>query len=277
MLRLLDRSVAAAGERLVLLAPPQAPAQRFFRNVDVDRSLHESLLSEMQRLRGGVYVQDGAISPGQLVSGRHQTPEDERSWHLLIMDRQQRVSACVWYMAHPRGATLDSLRVRTCPLRASEGWGPLFKSAVDSELARARALGLGFAEIGGWAVAPAHRGRAEGLLLALAAFSLGRLSGGSLGLTTATVRHGSATILRGIGGSHLTCGDGAIPPYYDPRYDCEMELLRFDSRNPSPKFEPLIDELKTRLAYVPVIASTELETPVHHTPAVATEAALFAA
>ena len=161
MLRLLDRSVAAAGERLVLLAPPQASAHHFFRNVDVDSSLHESLLAEMQRLRGGVYLQDGAISSRELVAGRHRTPEDERSWHLLIMDREQRVNACVWYMAHPRGATLDSLRVRTCPLRASEGWGPRFKSAIDSELARARSLGLGFAEIGGWAVAPARRGRAE--------------------------------------------------------------------------------------------------------------------
>lgn len=277
MLRLLDRSVAAAGERLVLLAPPQASAHRFFRNVDVDQSLHESLLSEMQRLRGGVYVDDGAISPAQLVGGRHQTPEDERSWHLLIMDRQQRVSACVWYMAHPRGATLDSLRVRTCPLRASDGWGAQFRSAIDAELALARSLGLGFAEIGGWAVAPAHRGRTEGLLLALAAFSLGRVSGGSLGLTTATVRHGSSTILRGIGGSQLAYGASPIPPYYDPRYDCEMELLRFDSRRPNPKFEPLIDELKTRLAYVPVIAGTDLEAPVHHTPAAATEAALIAA
>jgi hypothetical protein len=92
----------------------------------------------------------------------------------------------------------------------------------------------------------------------LAAFSLGRIAGGALGLTTATVRHASSTILRRLGGSNLEVNGKPIPSYYDERYGCEMELLRFDSRRPSSRFAAVIDRLAERLAYVPVIAASEL-------------------
>ena len=220
--------------------------------------LRAALVRQMQRLRGGIYLQDGAISPQQLTGGRHQTPEDEKSWHLLMLDRDQAVTACIWYMEHEGGASVDSLRARNCPLAAHERWSERFFAAVDGEMARARRLRLRFAEVGGWAVAPNPRCRSEGLLLALAAYSLGRISGGALGLTTATVRHASSTILRRIGGKHLAAADGPVPSYFDPRYDCEMELLRFDSRRPATKFAALIDGLKDKLSIVPVVASQSL-------------------
>jgi hypothetical protein len=128
-------------------------------------------------------------------------------------------------------------------------------------MGRARRHGLQYAELGGWAVAREHRRTGEGLLLALAAYSLGKAFGGALGLTTATVRHASATILRRLGGASLEVDGRAVPAYYDPRYRCDMELLRFDSRQPNPKYGPIIDELKQRLATVPVIAHTDVAVP----------------
>jgi hypothetical protein len=44
-----------------------------------------------------------------------------------------------------------------------------------------------------------------------------------------------------------------IPTYFDPRFNCEMELLRFDSERPNPRFERWIEELKDYLSGVPVI------------------------
>jgi len=44
-----------------------------------------------------------------------------------------------------------------------------------------------------------------------------------------------------------------MPRYYDPRYDCQMEILRFDSARPNPRFEPWIEELKHHLSTIPVI------------------------
>src|SRR5207253_9806647 len=94
----------------------------------------------------------------------------------------------------------------------------------------------------------------EGLLLALAAYSMGRRFGGALGLTTATVRHSSSAILRRLGGSSLEVDGSTVPSYFDPKYDCDMEILRFDSRRPNPRYVRLIDQLGERLCHVPVIA-----------------------
>ena len=56
-----------------------------------------------------------------------------------------------------------------------------------AELARARHAGLKYAEVGGWAVARESRCTAEGLLLALAAYSLGRILGGALGIAACLI------------------------------------------------------------------------------------------
>ena len=61
MLSLLERNVAAIERRLVLVAPPAVPLHRFFRTVTIDRVERERLVRAMQRLRGSVYVDDGAV------------------------------------------------------------------------------------------------------------------------------------------------------------------------------------------------------------------------
>jgi hypothetical protein len=261
MLNLLERAVDAVDRRLVLLAPPNAPANPHFQNLAVDERYHRRLLADVQRLRGRMYVEDGAISASGLTSdGRHQTPEDERSWHLLMVNPRRGVSACAWYMEHEPGrTTLQGLRVRNCPLASSSDSGRHFHKAVETELARARRDRLRYAEVGGWAVSRQSRCTSEGLILALAAYSLGRIAGGALGLTTATVRHQSSTILRRLGGSSLRAHGQTVPSYFDGRYGCDMELLRFDSRRPNARYARLIDVLTAKLAVVPVIAATALQ------------------
>jgi hypothetical protein len=209
----------------------------------------------MQHLRGAIYFEDGAVDRRQLSDdGLHRTPEDGHSWHLLMRGAGGHVSSCVWYLQHDRPPTIEQLRVRRCPLRHDPSSAALFEAAVQSELDRAAKERLMYAEVGGWAVVKGSRCTAEGLVLALAAYSLGRAFGGALGLTTATMRHASATILRRIGGKHLQHDGRNIPAYYDPYYRCEMELLRFDSRAPSAKFADLIDRIQALLARVPVVA-----------------------
>lgn len=259
MLNLLERAVDAVDRRLVLLAPPDAPARPHFQNVAIDPGYHRRLLTEVQRLRGRMYLEDGAIAPSSLTAdGRHHTAEDERSWHLLMVHPRRGVSACVWYMEHPCDAELGALRARSCPLATDEAHGPLFRRAVSAELARAQRNRLTFAEVGGWAVGRESRCTSEGLILALAAYSLGRIAGGALGLTTATVRHGSSTILRRLGGSSLVADGASIPQYFDERYGCEMELLRFDSGKPNGRYGRMIESLTAKLAAVPVIAAAAL-------------------
>jgi len=256
MLKLLERSVRTVERRLLLLAPPDAEIPATFHNVAVDPARHARLVSQMQRLRGAVYLEDGAVRPDHLSSeGLHRTPEDERSWHLLVRNSDRQITSCVWYLEHDEAIDFEQLRVRTCPLNHQGPWRAKLHAALDSELARARGAGLKYAEVGGWTVARENRCTSEGLLLALAAYSLGRKLGGALGITTATVRHSSSTILRRLGGSHLQADGDAIPPYFDPKYQCVMELLRFDSRSPNQRYSPLIELLRDKLAHVSVVAT----------------------
>jgi hypothetical protein len=255
MLKLLERNIASIEQRLVIVSPP-SQADPTFGDVQVDAAAHRRLLREMQKLRGSIYLHDGAVSREQLSrDGLHMTPEDERSWHLLMLGPRGKVSACVWYMEHADDASFEQLRVRNSPLAKQQRWRGLLWKAVDAELTRARRHNLRYAEVGGWAVSKENRCTSEGLLLALAAYSLGRVTGGALGMTTATVRHSSSTILRRLGGSSLEADGVSVPDYYDPKYKCQMELLRFDSRRPNAKYSGLIDQLKDKLAQVCVLTA----------------------
>ena len=257
MLRLLERSIAALQGRLLVVAPRIVERDAPFTNVVADPAKRWAVLREVQRVRGAIYLHDGALQRHQLSSdGRHHTDEDERSWHLLFLNRHRRVSACVWYLDQGLAPVFDRLRVLGTPPMQNEASRDKLFDAVQSELCRARRDGLAYAEVGGWAVAPQSRCTSEGLLLALGAYSLGRLLGGSLGMTTATVRHASSSILRRLGGSPLESRGEAIPAYYDPKYRCMMELLRFDSRYPNAKYAGLVDRLCENLVDVPVISAS---------------------
>src|SRR5262249_8246392 len=131
MLRLLERNIEAIQDRLVLVAPSAASGPDGFFRVIVDTPRHKQLLVEMQRLRGSVYLEDGALKRGELSpDGLHQTPEDERSWHLLMLGRDRRVNACAWYLEHPSTASVEQLRVRNCPLAGSTSWRQTLHAAV---------------------------------------------------------------------------------------------------------------------------------------------------
>lgn len=255
MLRALDRNIAAASQRIVFVAPSVASVSDVFQNVDVDGDRYHQLVRDVQRMRGSIYLKDGALQPHQLTpDGLHQTPEDETSWHMLLVDKAQRVTACALYLEHENSVSFDQLRAKQCPLTGEEEWRPRLVKAIESELARARRDGLQYAELGGWAVSEETRGTAGPLALALAVYGFSRRAGGALGITTATFRHCSATILKRLGGARFEVDGVTLPPYFDPRYRCMMEMIRFDSRKPNPKYVNLIDQVRDTLANITVVA-----------------------
>jgi hypothetical protein len=256
MLKALERNLSSVGERIVLLAPSAASAAGFSHNVVVDGRRHRQFLWDLQRLRGRIYLKDGALQPHQLSpGGLHQTPEDERGWHMLSFNGHGHLNACALYLEHHNTVSFDDLRVRHSALASDAAWRPKLSIAIASELARARHEGLKYVELAGWAVAEESRGTSGPLALALAVYGFSRRrGGGALGLTTATFRHCSATILKRLGGSRFEVDGSELPPYFDPKYNCMMEMLRFDSRRPNPKYVWLIDMLREKLSNVLVIA-----------------------
>jgi hypothetical protein len=255
MLKLLERSIATLEERLVVVAPARAVVPSSFADVRVESSERRYFVREAQRLRGSVYLRDGAIQEHQLTpDGLHQTPEDDRSWHLLMTDGARKVTACIWLMELSEDASFQDLRVRNSPLAFDNEWRPKLWYAVESDLARARAEDVPYAEVGGWAVAEGSP-CTDGLLMALAAYSLARTLDGALAMTTATARHSSSAILRRLGGESLKAKGEEIPAYFDPHYGCTMEILRFDSKRPQKRFESLVHRLWSKLTEVPTVTA----------------------
>jgi hypothetical protein len=240
---LLERSIASIEQRLVVLAPTHHVT---FARVDI--AGRQRYMREMQTLRGAVYLRRGSVKPHQLSpDGSHRVPEDEDSWHLLLLDTEGAVSACAWYVEYAN-PVFNDLRVRHVPL------GPLFRHAVTAEIARTRRDRLRYAEVGGWAVAPHRQRTTDGLALALSAYALSRILGGSVGITTAEAER-AAPILERIGGSRLRfCGLG-LPAYFDPRYEATIQILRFDSRRPSPQYAMFVEHLERKLPSVQILCA----------------------
>ena len=254
-MRLIPGRASRLRRRLILLAPDRRQTSCFAQST-ADVSLHQRLLADAQRLRGRVYLADGAIQPSQLCSdGRHVQAADEKSWHLLTLDERGHVAACTRYLPHSNNVTLPELMVSSSPIAQSEPWGRSFRRAIEAELALARKRRCSFAEVGGWVTSETLRGTTEAVRMILSAYGLARSLGGTVGVSTVTTRHSSSSILRRIGLASLLSRGAELPPYFDPHYNCEMEILRFDSDRPNPRYQSWIDECQTYLATAPVICA----------------------
>ena len=250
-----QRRLTSPSRRLALLAPSNAFIPNVFHDVRGDFDGHRALFSQMQRFRGQVYLKDGAIKQNDLIDGRHVVEADDNSWHLLVHDENGTIAGCIRYQVHDIRSLFLRLSVFSSAIAACPQWGPALKQAVHSEVTMAKSLNLSFVEVGGWALAEHVRGTSEALRMGLAAYSLGQLMGGAVGMSTATRRHCSSSILRRMGGVSLEHAGTPIPAYYDPQYECEMEILRFHSWNPNPRYMLWVEEIRQSLQHIPVIGS----------------------
>ena len=218
----------------------------------------------MQRLRGRVYLKDGAIQPCELDDeGRFRMQGDEQSWHLLLTDGNREVIGCARYLVHPNTVAFHNLRVSHSALAKDPVWGSKVREAVESELAVARRRKFAYIEIGGLALTEEWRGTRAALEILVSSYALAQIWGGCLGSCTATVRHSSSSMLRRIGGESLVANGHELPSYEDPLYGCRMELLRFDCLKPAARFQPLIHQLRAKLA--DTVAIKARQTPEWHT------------
>lgn len=241
---------------VILLAPRNRNVGTPFRNVWSNDLLHYRLQAEMQRLRGSIYLRDGAIRPSDLsTDGCHRLAVDDQSWHLLLMDEKGCIGGCARYLVHPFSARFEDLGVATSALARSAEWAREFQMAVEAELRAARQMELPYVEMGGWAMSDRFRGTRQFLLSVLASYAFVRLIPGAFAICPATERNGSAAILRRMGGCLLEALNSAIPPYFDARYGCKMQMLRFDARTSLPRYEENVQELMASLIEAPVICA----------------------
>lgn len=242
--------------RLMLLPPSSGRIPSFLKQVRMKTDWYHGMLHDMQRLRGQIYLEDGAIAASSLTAdGRHHSDLDSSSWHLLVLDEQDRLCGCARFHEHPVSARSSMLNAaRSALARDPERKDALF-SALRAEVALARSANIPFVELGGWALGPEIRGTSEALRVSLATYAFWQMYGGAVSLTTATRRHCASSILRRIGGRSLVHDGIDLPAYYDPQYNCEMEILKFYSWSPNPRYSIWIEEMKAELREITVLAN----------------------
>ncbi|HEY7388817.1 MAG TPA: hypothetical protein VH640_09925 [Bryobacteraceae bacterium] len=256
---------SSSGGRALLLLAPLGKEPTSFVDVIGDREVYGSVLAEMQKFRGQVYVSEGNLESSDLTAdGRHLQLADHESWHLLTLDEHGAVAACGRVLIHRPGASFADFLISHCALAHSDGWGYLLQQAVEEQAQLARLQGMHFAEIGGWAVARHLRCTTEAVRLVLAGFALGQLLGGVAGISTANTGHHSSSILRRIGGTPLGVGEIAFPSFYEPLYRAELEILCMDSFRLNRPYDRYVQDCLTDLETATVIASVPAVRPFQH-------------
>src|SRR5580704_370825 len=124
------------GRGIVLLAPASYEAGPFHHRVD--RTSYDRLLANAQRLRGKIYVRDGAISPALLTDdGRHRQEADRESWHLLIVNEDSSVKGCVRYCVHSNNFVFSDLEVSRSSVFVSKSMEPTVRRAIQRDIDQA--------------------------------------------------------------------------------------------------------------------------------------------
>ncbi len=256
-MRLIPNTSSLHHRQFVFLAPSNCDDSAF-RNVAVNASRHDELLGDVQRLRGKAYFDLGALDRSQLSEdGRHMHPDDDRSWHLVTLDEEGRVEACLRYLAHPSDVSFSKLTISHSALAKSETWGPKLRATIEEELRRARNRGCSYVEMGGWAITESLRCTMEALRMIVTAYAFAQQWGGALGVTNANLRSCSASILRRIGGRRLMADGLELPSYFEPEYQSiPLEILAFDSLAPNPRYKKWMKECQSKIRDVPVICRT---------------------
>ena len=127
-------------------------------------------------------------------------------------------------------------------------------------LQQARHQSISYGEVGGWALAREYRNTRAALELVIGSYAWAKLFGDCVCSCTATVRNNSASILKRLGAEPIRVEDTLLPPYFDPQYDCVMELLTFDSRQLCEKYKPLLNQVLPRLQESTVTRAERNET-----------------
>lgn len=247
---------ASVRRRHVILAPSSARGSIAVRTAGQGPRGYEQMLREMQRLRGRIALSEGAIQVSQLTAdGRDASPIDHLAWHLLTLDEDGSVGGCVRMLVHPRNANFDGLMVSHSALASCPERGPALRLAVEAELADAGRAGAAVVEIGGWVLTETMRCSTEAVRLALGVWAWGRMIGGAVGIATATIRNHSACILSRIGGRPLRHRGESIPQYFEPKYGCDIQILRFDSNSYSLRYQDIVEGLCDELDISPLLTA----------------------
>ncbi len=256
-----DKICGSGGFQFKILAPSRREIPNTLEQSAVGSRLHSDLMFDLQLLRGEVYREYAGIAATLQPDGRHWHQLDDPSWHVILQNADGRILGCARY--RPNITSFEQLICSKAAVAVSPTTGPVFRATFAQEQAKARARGLHYGEASAWAMSADSRCSTAAVNIALMGFALGEMLGGGLGLTTASTRHQASSILRRLGGVPFA----DFEPYYEPMFDCSIELLQFDISLFKDRYKAKLEQMKAELRRTPVICPvTEAETLEYLTP-----------
>ena len=234
-----------------ILAPTAADVPQHFKHHRVDSSLHGTLVSGIQTVRGLALSECGPSGAHLLPDGRHFQPVDAESWHVLLQNSVGKILGCARY--RPLGGGAEQLGASHSALASSNRYGPILRSGIERLIASVRNRGKRYGEAGGWALRREIRGSTAAVNIALMTFALAEHLGSGLAITTATQMHHSSSILCRIGAHRLA----ELPAYYEPKFGSIIEILHFDLPNQNPRYAAKLNKIRAEILRTPVICARE--------------------
>lgn len=229
--------------RLELLGPAELLGRPGFARLSADAERYEQRLSQIQRLRGEVYTDLGALTSNDLDAGHHVCSEDPQRWHVLVVDEKDQVDACISIRFHQATADVDDLNAAQAVNRSDRRIDLRYRFALEEAVQLANDAGLRLSDCGAWAIRECCRRTVAGPLIVNTMYALCELMGSSLSFASANAEKCSSAMLARLGGTPLAHDGVRLPPVYDAAYRKDVGLLTFDTRHPAPRYAGLVREL----------------------------------
>jgi hypothetical protein len=247
----LNHTTSADGLQFRILAPASSDVPDHFASCEVNPLSHESLISDIQMVRGLALKECGPAGNHLLPDGRHYQAVDADSWHVVLQDRTGVTLGCARYRQLSGGP--DQVAASHSSISQSHQYGPILKLGIEQLITRARGSGKYCGEVGGWALRQEIRRTMAAFNIALMTCALAEHLGCGVGITTATRMHHSASILCRIGAQRLA----EIPAYYEPKYGSIIEVLHFDLPNTNRRYASKLAGLREQVLSTPVVCGQQ--------------------
>ncbi len=224
-----------------------------------DSDLRYDFMFELFKMRGSVYLQDGAISEENLDKfGKYVSPHDKYSWQVLLLDSSKKPHGGLrirfWDFENIRAHFMQTHAKELIDRMDCDNQKVYQESIIrflDEEM-RTKFFG----EVAGLVITDYEKNSPAALLLVAFCFAFGEFVGGFNALVSATERHYSNRIMRKIGGHRIPHKETKeyLNTFFDSKYNCNMEYIVFESACPAALIQDLCKKIQEKLKTTLVLA-----------------------
>jgi len=247
--------------RIIFLAPPGTKPG--FGSTKVDPERWRSLLFGACKVRGSAYLEDGAIQQHDLHSdGSFRLPMDDNSWHVLMVDDDDQVTATLRATVLPLDSRKRKGKLPHVGASLGRAESDQFRPRFKAELFLST-LGLVFGSertqfmvVGGWASDRHSAPPSAGAELALSVWAFSRHTEVAGALCVASERHDAHGQLVRTGAVPIRA-IGSQDMYFDSAYGCRVGLLGFRVFQERRAVRRFVDQLATKIAGCEIVMFSE--------------------